>query len=368
LRWRQVAEHRTVHEPDLGNPGAGRRPGSSRAGEPGPERTARRGLPPARCPPGRPPRPAPWRRREPSGTLLCAAAPGHAVDASALRLDHPVIYRLQPERLQSMVRAAWGATRESLEEEGGEGSRRSLTCRSRQLVASPRMSGSQGLRAAIVAAAIGCAFVVAGCGSGGTKPTTTNSASSNGPVSITVTSPTSGSVVGAESVTVRGTVTPATAKVEINGHAAAAGNGAFAGVASLHPGQNMLNVIASAPGLAPGTTTLALIRQTSGSAGTTEAHHAETATATTKQRPTPTVTATGSWPAATAAWTVVLASVGSRNEAEAQQERAHQAALLGRVHRRPEPRRSGEETAAGSHVRLRGLVRSLRQRRIRSTS
>jgi hypothetical protein len=46
-----------------------------------------------------------------------------------------------------------------------------------------------------------------------------------------------------------------------------------------------------------------------------------------EQRPTPTVTATGSWPAATVAWTVVLASVGSRSEAEAQQERAHQAAL-----------------------------------------
>lgn len=192
---------------------------------------------------------------------------------------------------------------------------------------SSRMSGSRRLRVAIVAAVIGCAFVVAGCGSGGAKPTTTSSASSNGPVSIIVTSPTSGSVVGAESVTVRGTVTSATAKVEINGHAAAAGNGAFAGVASLHPGQNTLNIIASSPGQAPGTTTLVLIRQTSGSTGATEAHHGETATATTKQRPTSTVTATSSWPATTAAWTVVLASVGSRSEAEAQQERARRAAL-----------------------------------------
>ncbi len=143
------------------------------------------------------------------------------------------------------------------------------------------MSGSRGLRAAIVAAAIGGAFVVAGCGSGDTKPTTTSSANSNGPVSITVTSPTNGSVVGAESVTVHGTVTPATAKVEIDGHSAAAGNGAFACVASLHPGQNTLNIITSAPGQAPGTTTLVLIRQTSGSTGTTEAHHGETATAIT---------------------------------------------------------------------------------------
>jgi Glucodextranase, domain B len=192
---------------------------------------------------------------------------------------------------------------------------------------SSRMSRSRGLRAVTVAAAIGCAFVAAGCGSRDTKPTTTSSASSNGSVSITVTSPTSGSVVGAESVTVRGTVTPATAKVEINGHAAAVGNGAFAGVASLHSGQNTLNLIASASGEAPGTTTLVIIRQTNGSTGTTEAHHGETATATTKQRPSSTVTAPGGWPAATAAWTVVLASVGSRSEAEAQQERAHQAAL-----------------------------------------
>ena len=38
MRWRQVAEHRTVHEPDRGNPGGWATPGSSRAGEPGPER------------------------------------------------------------------------------------------------------------------------------------------------------------------------------------------------------------------------------------------------------------------------------------------------------------------------------------------
>jgi hypothetical protein len=140
-------------------------------------------------------------------------------------------------------------------------------------------------------------------------------------------SPTSGSVVGSESVTVRGTVTPATARVEINGHNVAVGSGAFVGVAKLHSGQNTINVIASAPGQVPGTTTLVVIRQTSSSTGATEARHAETTTATTQQKPTSTVTATGDWPAATAAWTVVLASVGSHSEAEAQQQRAQQASL-----------------------------------------
>lgn len=195
------------------------------------------------------------------------------------------------------------------------------------LVRSPHMSGLRGLRAASIVATVACASVVAGCGSGGTNPTATSSASTNGSVSITVTSPASGSVVAAESVTVRGTVTPVTAKVEVNGHAAAAGSGAFAGVASLHPGQNTLNIIASAPGQAPGTTTLILIRQTSGSTGTTEAHHGETTKASTGQKRAPTVTATGSWPPATASWTVILASSGSRSEAEAQQEHARQAAL-----------------------------------------
>ena len=153
-------------------------------------------------------------------------------------------------------------------------------------------------------------------------------------MSVAVTSPTSGSVIGSESVTVRGTVSPVTARVELNGHAAPSGRGSFAGIASLHPGQNTVNIIASAPGQSPGTTTLVLIRQTSGSGGATEARQGSTTSRATKQtntapqqKPSPNVTATGGWPAGTRAWTVVLASVGTRGEADAQQERAHQTSL-----------------------------------------
>jgi hypothetical protein len=195
------------------------------------------------------------------------------------------------------------------------------------------MLGTRGLSAATIAAILGCAILVAGCGSGGSKAQTAPIAS-NSPVSLAVTSPTSGSVVGSESVTVRGTVTPGAAKVEVNGHVAPSGGGSFAGVADLHPGQNTINVIASAPGQAPGTTTLVLIRQTNVSGGATEARQGSTTTATSQQssataqqKQSSTVTATGGWPAATAAWTVVLASVGTRGEAQAQQERAHQVSL-----------------------------------------
>jgi hypothetical protein len=187
--------------------------------------------------------------------------------------------------------------------------------------------------AANIAATFGCAFLVAGCGSGGSKPGTTI-ASNGGPVSVAVTSPTSGSVIGSENVTVRGTVTPVTARVELNGHAAPSGGGSFAGIASLHPGQNTVNIIASAPGQSPGTTTLVLIRQTSGSGGATQARQGSTTSRAAQQtstapqqKPSPTVTATGGWPAGTPAWTVVLASVGTRGEADAQLERAHQASL-----------------------------------------
>lgn len=196
------------------------------------------------------------------------------------------------------------------------------------------MRATPGARATTVACAISGALLAAGCGSDATKTSTTNAnANTTTPVSVTVTSPTSGSVVGSENVTVRGTVTPSTARVEINGHAVAAGSGSFAGVANLHSGQNTLDIIASASGQAPSTTTLVLIRQASGPGSSSEARQGPTTTASrpttpsSEQKPSPTVTATGSWPAATSAWTVVLASVGSRGEAEEQQQRASSASL-----------------------------------------
>jgi len=79
-----------------------------------------------------------------------------------------------------------------------------------------------------------------------------------GAVGLNVTSPSSGSVINAEDITVRGTVTPGDASVEVQGQPAPVGNGIFAGNASLHSGSNTISIIASAPGYTPTSTTITL--------------------------------------------------------------------------------------------------------------
>lgn len=77
-------------------------------------------------------------------------------------------------------------------------------------------------------------------------------------VGLNVTSPSSGSVINAEDVTVRGTVTPSAASVEVQGQPVPVGNGVFAGNAPLHSGSNTISIIASAPGYTPTSTTITL--------------------------------------------------------------------------------------------------------------
>ena len=79
-------------------------------------------------------------------------------------------------------------------------------------------------------AAVLVAIVSAGCGATRTSPPTPEK------VTVTLMSPTIGSRTAADHVTVRGTVTPADAVVEIQGQPAAVGNGVFTGTATLHHG------------------------------------------------------------------------------------------------------------------------------------
>jgi hypothetical protein len=118
-----------------------------------------------------------------------------------------------------------------------------------------------------VVAALGLA--VAGCGS--TTSTTTSTVGA-GAVSVVVVAPTSGSVIAASNVTVRGTVDPANATVQIQGQPAAVGNGVFTGTAALHPGKTTIDVIGSAPGMTPGSTSLTITQQSGGGSGESSHH------------------------------------------------------------------------------------------------
>jgi hypothetical protein len=99
---------------------------------------------------------------------------------------------------------------------------------------------------------------LAGCG---TTTTTTTSVTASGAVVVTVSSPTSGSVIGSDGVTIRGTVTPLNAVVQIQGRPAAVGNGVFTGPATLHPGKDTISIIGSAPNETPDATSIVIYRQ-----------------------------------------------------------------------------------------------------------
>jgi hypothetical protein len=101
---------------------------------------------------------------------------------------------------------------------------------------------------------------IAGCGS-----TTTTTTTTGGAVSVVVTAPTSGSVIAGNSVTVRGTVSPPTATVQVQGKPAAVGNGVFTGAAELHGGNTTIDVIGSAPGEVPGSTSVVVAQQSNNS-------------------------------------------------------------------------------------------------------
>jgi hypothetical protein len=97
----------------------------------------------------------------------------------------------------------------------------------------------------------------AGCGG---SDDSANTATTNSNVDVQITAPADGSSLRADRVTVRGTVTPPDATVQILGQAAQVGNGVFTGSVALHRGANTIDVVASAPGAAPASKTLTVTR------------------------------------------------------------------------------------------------------------
>jgi hypothetical protein len=107
----------------------------------------------------------------------------------------------------------------------------------------------------VLAIGVAVAAVVTGCGSSGG-----NSSEAH----VQVTAPVDGSVVGSNRVTVRGTVSPRDAAVEVLGQPAQVGNNVFSSSVSLHPGANHIDVVATVPGGSPTTTALTVIRSATG--------------------------------------------------------------------------------------------------------
>jgi heat shock protein HslJ len=127
-----------------------------------------------------------------------------------------------------------------------------------------RTSKAIGLGATAAVALL--ALALSGCGS---TTTTTTSAENASAVTVALTSPTGGSVIAADQVIVRGTVSPANATVQVQGQPAAVGNGVFTGTATLHDGKTTIDVIGSAPGATPDSTTVMVARQSGGGTATT---------------------------------------------------------------------------------------------------
>lgn len=123
------------------------------------------------------------------------------------------------------------------------------------------------IRLAVLGVVAGLAVAMTGCGSTTTTTTSTPSVAGSGTVTVAVTSPTSGTVIAADSVTVRGTVEPPNATVQVQGKPAAVGNGVFTGTANLHGGKTTIDVIGSGPGEAPGSTSVSVTKQSSGGSG-----------------------------------------------------------------------------------------------------
>lgn len=157
----------------------------------------------------------------------------------------------------------------------------------------------------------------------------TGCGSSSKTVSVNVTAPVDGSRVKADHVTVRGTVTPSNATVQVLGHDAQVGNGIFTTFVSLHRGSNSVDVVASAPGSAPASTSVTIVR--SGPRKPTRSVGVPTTTVvkvppTTSNPSTSSAGSRGDWPGGSG-FTVILASKGSEAEARSLQSQATAAGL-----------------------------------------
>ncbi len=109
--------------------------------------------------------------------------------------------------------------------------------------------------AMLCAATVVAAATVTGCGS---------SSGSGSAAHIQVTAPVDGTAVQSDRITVRGTVSPPEATVQVLGQPAQVGNNVFSSNVSLHPGANHIDVVATVSGANPTTTTVTVIRSGQG--------------------------------------------------------------------------------------------------------
>lgn len=82
---------------------------------------------------------------------------------------------------------------------------------------------------------------------------------------VTVTAPTDGSSTKDSRITVRGTVAPPEAQVTVMGRSAQVANGVFTVSVPLKSGNNDIDVVATGPGITPGSTTILVKRKSSSS-------------------------------------------------------------------------------------------------------
>lgn len=122
------------------------------------------------------------------------------------------------------------------------------------------------MRLRMVLLLAGACALLCGCG-GSTSTSTSTSTVAAAAVVVQVTSPPNGSVINANNVTVRGTVAPTTATVDVDGQPAAVGNGVFTASAHLDVGKTTIDVIGSAAGKSPGSTTIVITRPGPAGAG-----------------------------------------------------------------------------------------------------
>ena len=108
-------------------------------------------------------------------------------------------------------------------------------------------------RLAVLLAAAG-PLALGACGGAG-------STASKPPVRLTVDAPGDGAVVRQRSVEVSGRVSPAGAAVTVRGQSAAVAGGAFSAEVPLEGGDNVIDVMATAPTARPAMTAVRVVRQ-----------------------------------------------------------------------------------------------------------
>jgi hypothetical protein len=111
------------------------------------------------------------------------------------------------------------------------------------------------MRRALLAAAVLAAVLVAGCGSND-KP-----APAPPPVRLSLDSPRDTATIQADSVVLRGTVSPVSARVRVRGSQATMSSGHFRAEVPLDIGTNVIDVVAEAPGKSPAFTAIRVTRE-----------------------------------------------------------------------------------------------------------